>query len=187
MSGHLAVVHPIGRMRWECMVSAGVLSLILLLTACTSEKPSSQASVSSRVDSTAVSDTLVQTTPAEAKADSVTPDVTLALTYAERRGRRFFLHYCAVCHGEVGAGDGFNAYNLTSKPRDFTDPGFMKAVSDGQLTEVITQGGRGVNKSPAMPAWEYTLSSDEIRDVVAFIRTLIQARHHTAQRPSGQP
>ncbi|MCH8028240.1 MAG: hypothetical protein IID63_08985, partial [candidate division Zixibacteria bacterium] len=26
--------------------------------------------------------------------------------------KRLYLHYCSVCHGAEGKGDGFNAYNL---------------------------------------------------------------------------
>lgn len=118
-------------------------------------------------------------TPAAAIADTtaVTDSVAvkpLQLTYLERKGKRLFLHYCAVCHGETGAGDGFNAYNLDPRPRNLTDPQFLSAVSDAWLAEIIAQGGRGVNKSPLMPTWEKTLDKKQIETLVAFIRTLPQ-------------
>ena len=94
------------------------------------------------------------------------------LTYEQRKGQRLFIHYCAVCHGEEGAGDGFNAWNLDPKPRDLSDVQFQRAVSDDWLAEVIAQGGRGVSRSPLMPAWGYTLTAGQIREVISFIRTL---------------
>lgn len=94
------------------------------------------------------------------------------LTYEQRKGQRLFIRYCATCHGSEGAGDGFNAYNLNPKPRDLSDAQYQRAVSDGWLTEVVAQGGRGVNRSPLMPAYGHTLTRDQIREVVAFIRTL---------------
>ena len=94
------------------------------------------------------------------------------LTYEQRKGQRVFTRYCAVCHGAEGAGDGFNAYNLNPKPRDLSDAQFQRAVSDEWLAEVIAQGGRGVSRSPLMPAWGHTLTKGRVREVVAFIRTL---------------
>ncbi|OGG45204.1 MAG: hypothetical protein A3F84_07495 [Candidatus Handelsmanbacteria bacterium RIFCSPLOWO2_12_FULL_64_10] len=94
------------------------------------------------------------------------------LTYEQRKGQRVFTRYCAVCHGAEGAGDGFNAYNLNPKPRDLNDAQFQRAVSDEWLAEVIAQGGRGVSRSPLMPAWGHTLTKGRVREVVAFIRTL---------------
>jgi len=82
------------------------------------------------------------------------------------------MRYCAVCHGEEGKGDGFNAFNLDPKPRDLTDSTYMKALSDLRLTETIVEGGRGVNKSPLMPSWGATLSKDEIQYLLHYVRTL---------------
>lgn len=94
------------------------------------------------------------------------------LTYQQQQGQRLFAHYCAICHGKSGAGDGFNAWNLDPRPRNLNDPAYQHAVSDVWLAEVITQGGRGVNKSNLMPAWKSTLNKDRIAALVAFIRTL---------------
>ena len=38
-------------------------------------------------------------------------------------GKATFQHYCQTCHGETGAGDGFNAFNLDPHPRDLSRPG----------------------------------------------------------------
>jgi mono/diheme cytochrome c family protein len=53
-----------------------------------------------------------------------------AAGYNVREGGVLFRHYCAVCHGGEGHGDGFNAYNLDPKPRDLADPAFQAQRSD---------------------------------------------------------
>lgn len=96
-------------------------------------------------------------------------------SYELRLGREVFRWYCQNCHGETGAGDGFNAFNLDPHPRDLSDPAFQKKKSDADLTDVVRRGGAGVGLSPLMPPWGRTLSPQEIADVVLFVRSLKQA------------
>ena len=96
----------------------------------------------------------------------------IKLTYAQRQGKHIYLKYCSVCHGIEGKGDGFNSYNLNSRPRNFTDFNYMNALSDENLVETITQGGAGVNKSHLMPIWGNTIKSDDIQRVTAYLRSL---------------
>lgn len=91
------------------------------------------------------------------------------LTYRQRQGQVLFSKYCSVCHGDEGRGDGFNAYNLEPHPRDLTDRAYMGLYSRQRLAEVITQGGRGINKSTAMPAWGNTLSPYQVEDLVDYL------------------
>jgi mono/diheme cytochrome c family protein len=93
-------------------------------------------------------------------------------TYELRLGRGVYRHYCVTCHGETGAGDGFNAYNLDPRPRDLTDPAFQKKKSDADLADAIRRGGSGVGLSPLMPPWGRTLSQRQIGDVIEYVRTL---------------
>lgn len=95
-----------------------------------------------------------------------------SLSYEQRQGKHLYTKYCAVCHGTEGKGDGFNAFNLDPKPRDFTDSRYMSALTDARLLETISQGGRGVNKSILMPSWGGRLTTAERTYVVAFIRLL---------------
>lgn len=94
------------------------------------------------------------------------------LSYEETRGAVVFGKYCAVCHGVEGKGDGFNAFNLDPHPRDFSDSTYMKALSDEQIVQTISGGGRSVNKSPLMPAYGWTLGKQQIRYLASYVRSL---------------
>ncbi|HEU4403053.1 MAG TPA: cytochrome c [Candidatus Polarisedimenticolia bacterium] len=106
--------------------------------------------------------------PEETKAPVASP---APLSYEERLGQATFRHYCQTCHGETGAGDGFNAFNLDPHPRDLSDPVFQKKT-DADLRDAIVRGGAGVGLSPLMPPWGRTLSGRQIDDVVSYLRTL---------------
>jgi len=96
------------------------------------------------------------------------------VSYDLRLGRGVFQHYCLICHGESGTGDGFNAFNLDPKPRDLSDPAFQKKTSDADLADAIRRGGGGVGLSPLMPPWGKTLSPRQVDGVVLYIRSLRQ-------------
>jgi mono/diheme cytochrome c family protein len=93
-------------------------------------------------------------------------------SYEALLGRDVFVHYCATCHGDAGAGDGFNAYNLDPHPRDLSDPAFQKSKTDAQLTDTIHRGGAGVGLSSLMPPWGRTLTERQVGEVVLYIRSL---------------
>ena len=94
------------------------------------------------------------------------------LPYEVRLGKITFTHYCQTCHGESGAGDGFNAFNLDPHPRDLSDPEFQKKKSDAELADAIRRGGAGVGLSALMPPWGHTLSPRQIDELVLYLRTL---------------
>jgi cytochrome c oxidase cbb3-type subunit III len=116
-------------------------------------------------DTTQVADSSAPTLPAEP---------VKVLTYEEMQGAVLFRKYCAVCHGEEGKGDGFNAFNLDPRPRDLSDSTYMKALSDDQIVQTISGGGKSVNKSPLMPAYGWTLGKPQIRYVASYVRSFIQ-------------
>jgi len=99
-------------------------------------------------------------------------DIWAKYNYDQREGKRLFEHYCSVCHGIVGAGDGFNSYNLDPKPKSLRDNVYMSNLSDSNLQQVISLGGTSMNKSMLMPAYSHTLSGIEIERIVKYIRTL---------------
>jgi len=111
-----------------------------------------------------------ETTPAPLAP--ATPAAAPAPSYETRLGRDLFVHYCATCHGDAGAGDGFNAYNLDPHPRDLSDRAFQKSKSDADLADTIRRGGAGVGLSNLMPPWGRTLSQQQVGEVVLYIRSL---------------
>jgi mono/diheme cytochrome c family protein len=98
--------------------------------------------------------------------------VAEAPSYELRMGKSVYLHYCQTCHGESGAGDGFNAFNLDPKPRDLSDPAFQKSKHDADLEDAVRRGGGGVGLSPLMPPWGHTLSDQQVAEVVLYLRGL---------------
>jgi cytochrome c oxidase cbb3-type subunit III len=88
------------------------------------------------------------------------------------QGKKLYGQYCASCHGQSGKGDGAAAAALNPKPRDHTNKEYMSKMSDDELFNVIKNGGASVGKSPLMPPWGASLKEDQIRDVMAYVRTL---------------
>jgi mono/diheme cytochrome c family protein len=109
-----------------------------------------------------------------------TPAAPAPLRYEARLGKATFSHYCQTCHGESGAGDGFNAFNLDPHPRDLSDPQFQKKKSDAELADAIQRGGAGVGLSALMPPWGHTLSARQIDELVLYLRTLPALRKPAA-------
>ena len=144
------------------MIRARFLTLILplVLAGCTAKKSTSP---SASADSARTNDSAVAA-PAAVPVERV-------LTYEERQGSVLYKKYCAVCHGNEGKGDGFNAFNLDPRPRDFSDSSYMAALSDAQILQTISGGGRSVNKSPLMPSYGWTIDNRQVQYVAVYIRT----------------
>jgi mono/diheme cytochrome c family protein len=98
-------------------------------------------------------------------------------------GRRTYLHYCSACHGSYGRGDGTYAMALrlqhNIRPRDLTDSSYIAPKSDQELFTIISLGGGHMGKSPFMPAWTVSLSPEQIKDLVSYVRVI----SHTAPQP----
>lgn len=108
-------------------------------------------------------------------------------SYELRLGKGTYHHYCQTCHGETGAGDGFNAFNLDPRPRDLSDPAFQKKKTDVELADTIRRGGAGVGLSALMPPWGHTLSARQIDEVILSIRSLRKAPEPAAPSPANPP
>lgn len=89
-------------------------------------------------------------------------------------GKKTFNQYCSPCHGEGGAGDGYNAKHLDPHARDLTDQqeSYMVKLSNQEIYEVIDKGGAGVDLAPTMPTFGKVFSEEEIWSLVSYIRTL---------------
>ncbi len=74
-------------------------------------------------------------------------------------GQATYKAKCAMCHGADGKG------KEAMKTPDFSSADVQKK-SDADLSGIITNG-----KPPKMPAYK-TLTPDQVKDLVAFIRSL---------------
>jgi mono/diheme cytochrome c family protein len=122
-----------------------------------------------------------------ARADSSFATLTSAhgrspLAISISNGKLIYDRYCAICHGESGGGDGFNAYNVKAafdvNPTAFSDSATMAGIADSVAIAAIAGGGPAVGKSPAMPPWGHTLTASEQSDVWHFARSLAPVRQH---------
>jgi len=81
--------------------------------------------------------------------------------------------YCSQCHGLTGKGDGINVTkDMAVTPRNHSDPKEMSKLSDVDITNAITEGGPANSKSPLMPPFGKTMTAQEIKDMVVYIRKL---------------
>lgn len=101
------------------------------------------------------------------------------------RAARNYARHCAACHGADGKGDGFNAAFLPVKPTDHTDASTLGRRPDDTLFDGIHAGGAVLNKSHLMPAWGNLLSTEEIRELVAFLRSLCHCHGPEWARDGG--
>ena len=86
--------------------------------------------------------------------------------------KRTYLKYCASCHGVSGKSDGFNSQYLFDNPTLFSDKAYMRRRPDDTLYDGIYGGAYILNKSNLMPPWGFTLSNNEIKNLVKYIREL---------------
>lgn len=84
-------------------------------------------------------------------------------------GKSLFLEKgtCMNCHGSMGAGDGPAAANFSNPPRDFTDAGWQKARTDGEIFWAITNG-----TEYGMIPFDGMLSETERWQLVNYVREL---------------
>ena len=76
---------------------------------------------------------------------------------------------CAQCHGKTGNADTKMGKQLNAK--DLTDPKVQAAFGDTKATESIKNGVKEGGKT-TMKAFGDKLSADEIKALVAYVRTL---------------
>lgn len=86
------------------------------------------------------------------------------------RGEALHLKHCAGCHGVDGRADVI-VLHMDTPPADQSDAAQMKTLPDEYLYLAICKGGLGVGKNFIMPAWGDLLSDQDIKDLVAQIRT----------------
>ena len=94
---------------------------------------------------------------------------------APTAGKATYAARCAQCHGASGKGDGPASALLSPRPTDFSTARYKVRTTasgslptDEDLARSITEGLYGT----AMPAWKGLVSDGELRDVIAYIKSL---------------
>jgi mono/diheme cytochrome c family protein len=89
-------------------------------------------------------------------------------------GKKIFEEVCAACHGTSGRPDPNNptVQALDPQPADLSDPLFNSREPEADWNIVVTHGGPALGLSAVMPAQGAALKDDEIRNVVAYAKTL---------------
>lgn len=80
---------------------------------------------------------------------------------------------CNVCHGEDGDGTGIGASGLDPGPRNFTNPKWQEARTDGELMWVLRHGSPGTAMITVVPG---LISEADGWDVINYLRTFGGAR-----------
>jgi len=100
------------------------------------------------------------------------------------KGKKVYNLDCALCHGATGDGKTDLAKDMQLTMADWTDPKSLAGQSDQQLFDIIRKG-----KGKMPPEDEGRAKSDEVRDVVMYIRNLANegAAVPAAAPATGQP
>ena len=86
---------------------------------------------------------------------------------ADDAGKMTFEANCSVCHGEDGSGDTPIGMSLMIPDLRSDD---VQKLSDAELIAIVTNG-----KDP-MPSFKDKLSADEIKGVIAYVRTFAKKK-----------
>jgi len=90
------------------------------------------------------------------------------------KAERLYLGLCATCHGADGRGS-WRAALFLVRPGRLSEAVVIDARSDQYLFDLIKHGGAPIGR-PGMPAFGSTLTDDDIRAMVGYVRGLSRAR-----------
>lgn len=79
--------------------------------------------------------------------------------------------FCRACHGQDGKGLGTDIDPKTIKgalPRNFTDKGWQKARTDGELIWILRNGSPGTDMAPFIPL---VLTEEEAWQILLYVRS----------------
>ena len=88
-------------------------------------------------------------------------------------GQKLFMQYCAMCHGDGGAGDGEMSRSLQRRagvrPANLDDRARMQKLGRAGVRRVIEQGGAHTGRSNLMPAWGNRLTHRQIDQISDWV------------------
>jgi cytochrome c oxidase cbb3-type subunit 3 len=111
------------------------------------------------------------------------PDHLIPLNYQQTQGKRIFDEKCVWCHADSTPAGPSNRSNLNPTPPLINDGATLNPLSDAYLENVITLGGAAMGKSAIMPPWGRTLTQEDIRALVAYIRAVAEPPYQRPAQP----
>jgi mono/diheme cytochrome c family protein len=107
--------------------------------------------------------------------------VATALGYQQRVGSILADKYCSRCHDPESSPERVSNYdNLAVKPHAFTDGSALNKMSDADLTAIILHGGPALSRSALMPPYGNTLSTSDVRALIAYTRAVADPPYEPA-------
>jgi mono/diheme cytochrome c family protein len=96
------------------------------------------------------------------------PSLTAVNSGSVHHGSEVFARYCVTCHGENADGKGRAARLFDPPPANLRH----SDKNDAYFALIIRLGGGAIGRSSAMPSWSEELNDTQIRDLVAYLRSI---------------
>lgn len=109
-----------------------------------------------------------------AEPDWSDPTHVIPLNYQQSQGQRLFYRDCVWCHADSTPAGPSNRSNVNPTPSLMNDGAVLNKLSDDDLLKIIALGGSAVGKSAMMPPWGRSLTQDDVRALIAYIRAIAQ-------------
>ena len=122
----------------------------------------------------------------DVESDWNDPQHLVPLNYLESQGKRVFYVECVWCHADATPAGPSNRSNLNPNSALANDGATLNSLGDNYLQNIITLGGSAMGKSAMMPPWGKTLTQDEIRAVIAYMRAIAQPPYHAPAGSASQ-
>lgn len=100
-------------------------------------------------------------------------------------GRKLYMQYCLVCHGENGKGNGPLATKLKKSPANLTASTQMEKETDLELFRSIESGKTHEAVLDGMPSWGTVLPVPSIQALVSYVRFLHRSKHPLLADPEA--
>ncbi|HEX9582254.1 MAG TPA: cytochrome c [Gemmatimonadales bacterium] len=96
----------------------------------------------------------------------------LALQVQPDTGRVWYREWCSSCHGETGRGDSRATARLEVPAADLANCAVSTAEPEDFWVDIVRHGGPSVGLSIDMPAFEEGATTEQIRAVVRYVKSL---------------
>lgn len=119
----------------------------------------------------------------DSEADWNDPQHIIPLNYQQAQGKRIFYTQCVWCHADATPAGPSNRSNLNPSPSLMNDGAALNGLSDEYLENFITLGGSAMSKSAMMPPYGKTLTQNDIRAVISYMRAIAQPLYQVPAMP----